>query len=105
MKPTLKEWHITKYQKDDDVSYHAFGDVYGHTDPKFSDGTLIHTSRIKNIELSDENTLQLQTYGSFYCLKLSEYGTMLDINNAAAGKDYSRSVGDFTIEALRDFGI
>ncbi len=68
--------------------------------PRCADGTSIHTSRIRNIVLSDEDTLEVHTRNTVYHVKLNEYGTLADIDNERSG--LSR---DKTSAALESFNI
>ncbi len=100
MTPILKNWHLMSSEKDEGTVYYAYGTVFGHTSPRCADGTSIHTSRIKNIILSDEDTLEVQTRNTVYHVKLNEYGTLADMDNERSGLS-----SDKTSSALESFNI
>ena len=105
MNPILKAWHVTSRQREGETVYYAYGTVYGHTSYRCQDGTFIHISRIQRITEADENTLEIITRNTNYQVKLNEYGTLINIEDAAAGNDYSTSYGDFTENALKHFDV
>lgn len=105
MNPMLKNWHITKRIKDNEIVYYAYGIVYGHKKSKCYDGMLIHTSRIQRIDLSGNNTLEIRTRNTVYHADLDEYGTITDVDNALAGFEYSSSDGDYTENAFGYFNV
>ena len=100
MTPVLKNWHIIETENYERTVYHAYGTVFGHTSPRCADGTPIHTTSIKNIVLSDNDTLEIHTRNTVYHVKLKEYGTLADIDNERSG--LSR---DKTSAALERFNI
>ena len=83
----------------------AHGIVFGHISPRCIDGQHIHTSSIKEITLSDEDTLQVHTRNTIYYVKLNEYGKLTDINNAADHDSFPTSNDDRTADALENFNI
>ena len=105
MRPILKNWYITVIVKEEGAVYYAHGTVFGHSSPRCFDGNSIHTSRILNIEASDGERLSIQTRNTLYTVKLSEYGTSIDAEDAAAGDVFPENDEDKTAEALKHFDI
>jgi hypothetical protein len=70
--PEIKNWYFTEEPSSNPFALDAllWGEVYGN--PRFEDGTRIHTSRVRYFVREDEDSILVKTRNSTYRIRREE---------------------------------